>query len=148
MQRGGQARPLDRGARAVRREHRHVEPLLQEHLACRPDAVEKAPVGSAAAKEHVLPIVETEPVVPDRRRETAEDRAPLEEHDLGSAVRSSKRGGHSRQATPDHADASRAHGRAPARLRAATNAFSQVGNATRPSVTAIGSLLIRSRRRR
>ena len=96
----------------------------------------------------MLAIVETEPVVPDGRREAPEDRAPLEEHDLGSAVRSSERGGHSRQAAADHADAGGAHGRAPARLRTATNAFSQVGNATRPSVTAIGSRSMRTRRRR
>ena len=95
----------------------------------------------------MLAVVETEPVVADRGRETAEDRAALEEHDLGSAVRGCECGGHPRQAAPDDADAGRAHGRAPARLRAATNAFSQLGKDMRPRVTAIGSPLIRTSRR-
>ena len=78
----------------------------------------------------------------------AEHGPALEEHDLGPAVGGGERGGHPGQAAPDHADAGRAHGSAPARLRAATRAFSQVGKETRPRVTAIGSRSIRTSRRR
>ena len=95
----------------------------------------------------MLAVVEKEPVVPDRGREPTEHRAALEGHDLGSAVRGGERGGHPGQAAPDDGDANQAHGRAPTRLRAATNAFSQVGKDMRPRVTAIGSPLIRTSRR-
>ena len=45
-----------------------------------------------------------------------------------------ERGRHPGQSTADDADAGRAHGVHPARLRAATRAFSQAGKETRPLV--------------
>ncbi len=95
----------------------------------------------------MLTVVETEPVVANRGRETTEDRAPLEDHDLRTGIRGLKCCGHPGQAATDNSDDGRAHGRAPARLRAATSAFSQVGKDMRPRVTAIGSALIRTSKR-
>ena len=95
----------------------------------------------------MLAVVEAEPVVADRRSQAPENRAPFEEDDLCSAVRGRERSGHTGQTASDDGDADGAHGRAPARLRAATKAFSQVGSDMRPRVTAIGSALMRTSNR-
>ena len=148
MERGRQSGPPDRGSCAAGRQHGHVEPRLQEHLLAGAEPIEKFEVGGAAAEEDVLAVVEGEAVPADRGREAPERRPALEQHDLGAAVRGRQRGGDPCQASPDDADPGPAHGCAPARLRAATAAFSQAGTETRRRVTAAGSRSIRSSRRR
>ena len=141
---------------ATRRDHGDVEPVLQHDPIGRPDPVEEAAVGRAATQEHVLTVVEVQTVVVEGPRGAAEPRPALEQRHLGAAVGAGERGGEPGEPTADDDDPSRAsgpafpaaHGWAPARLRAATTAFSQVGSDIRRSRTAVGSASIRTSRRR
>ena len=95
----------------------------------------------------MLTVVEDQAVALDRRRQSSEPPSALEEHDVGAGVCGRQGSGDTRQTSPDDRDATR-HGVLPARLRAATSPFSQVGRDTRPPVTAIGSRSIRVSKRR
>ena len=147
MQRGREINPLYRGMRPVGGKDRDVEPRLQVNLVTRPDAVDKAPVGRATTKENMLAVVEREAVAADRGGEPSKDGTSLENNNFGSAVSGGQGCRNAGKAATDNAYPEGAHGRIPARLRVATRAFSQVGRETRPWVTAIGSLSMRTRSR-
>lgn len=135
-----------------RADHRDGETLLQRGGVGGPDALQEALVGAAATQVDVLTVVEGEPVAGERPRRTAEARPRLEEGHRGPAVEAAdRRRQPGEPAADDHdvrarpgadaparrrapADApgdSVAHEPAPARLRAATQAFSQAGSEMR-----------------
>ena len=96
----------------------------------------------------MLAVVDAEALALERVGGAAQLRPDLDERDVGAGVGSIKRGGDAREAPADHHDALPAHAPTPARLRAATHAFSQVGTDMRRSRTSSGCFSIRVRSRR
>ena len=137
----GDGRPPTPGSK-----HGEVEAGLEVDLVAGADATEEVPVGGATAQKDVLAVVEPHPIALEGPGETAELGPSLHEDHLESALGTLERGCHPRQATTDDDHPAR-HGRAPARLRTATKAFSQAGRDTRPRVTARGSRAIWPRSR-
>src|SRR5437763_14590526 len=102
------------------------------------DAIEERPIRRAAPQEHMLAVVEPQPVALERPRQSAEAGAPLDEDHVGAPVGSAERGGESGEAGADDHD-SRRHALPIDTARAATASFSDVGSEMRPRSTTLGS---------
>ena len=88
--RGGAAPAGGRGAAAPcappGASDRHRRGVLEHARVGRAEPVEERAVGGAAAQEHVLAVVDAEPVALERVGGAAEPRARLEQRDLGAGV--------------------------------------------------------------
>ncbi len=136
-------------AAPTRGEHRDAQSRLQGDELGRVEPIQQARVRGAAAQEHVLAVVEVQAVAGERVDGAAEAPARLEQDDLAPRLGALQRGGDPRQsashdgyADPGHHGLRARH--PPARLRAASHAFSPVESAIRSRSTAAGSAQIRS----
>ena len=139
VKRGGQRRspqPLDSPSGG---EHRDRQAPLEDRRRIAAQPREQRPVGGTAAQEDVLPVVEHHPVAFERIRRAPEPRANLDQRRLRARVRAGEGRRDAGQASAHDGDAHLAHVPTPARLRAATHAFSQAGRETRRRSTSPGS---------
>ena len=157
VQRRGQRAPPDPGhlglgaGVAGGAEDGDREPRLERRQLGRAEALEEAAVGRAAAQVDVLAVVERQAPALERPGRSAEAWPSLEQGHARPAVGAGDRRAEPGEAAADDDDVGGAdlpHTPAPARLRAATQAFSHAGRETRRSRTTRGSRSIRARRRR
>ena len=122
---------------------RNGERALERRQVSGPEPVEPGPVCLAATQMDVLAVVEVKALPGEGPGRTTEPRAPLEERYRRPAVGAFDSGRQAGETATDDDDARGSpgggHALAPARLRAATQAFSQVGRETRRTRTASGS---------
>jgi hypothetical protein len=146
VERGREIGAAQPGALAAGRQHGDREPGLQRDQIVAVDPTQQFPVGGAAAQEHVLAVVDHDPVAGERVRRAAEAAPRLEQSD-GGAGRGAVEGRGDPGQAPAHDDDS-LHVRTPARLRAASHAFSHGGSEIRRCRISSGSRCMRSRIRR
>ena len=78
--------PQRRGGGA-RLEHRDLQAALQRHALLAAQPGEQIPVGGAAAQEHVLPVVQQQPIALERVRRSSEPASHLHERHLRARIR-------------------------------------------------------------
>src|SRR5207249_8267174 len=145
VKRRRQPHPADRSVPHSLTEYGNVQPRLQRQQLLGANPPQKTEVRRAAAKRHVLAVVEPEAVALERERRAAEARARLVECHLDAGVRQLDRRGEPGEATPDDG---RLHPLTPASERASTRPFSHRRSETRPFRTSEGSSAIRSSKTR